>query len=294
VASNCASVSPNSVLPESNGLNRMSHVCVLCVCVLIASKSRLFRLLMPMFLMFLVPLLMMSLWASVCLLVIVIPPNRLPATVIINYASEDKGGSLSSILPVDDDGELEIEISRKGQLEEVIAALVDIELQSESERTRNEFVGAALTEPIDDPLAKDPKTIREAQLSVFWAHWLTALYEELESLKAQGVYVEVDELPPGRKAVDSKWVLHIKHNGQGLISRFKARLVAKGFTQIPGQDFTYTFAPVARWESIRVLLAIVATYDWELRQVDMKTAFLNGPLEEEIYMNKPDILGPGF
>jgi hypothetical protein len=129
-------------------------------------------------------------------------PNRLPATVIINHASEDKGGSLSSILPVNDDGELEIEIFKKGQLEEVVAALLDIELQSESETTRNKFIGAALTEPIDDPSTKDPKTIREAQLSVYWAHWLAALYEELELLKAQGVYVEVDELPPGRKAVD--------------------------------------------------------------------------------------------
>jgi hypothetical protein len=97
-----------------------------------------------------------------------------------------------------------------------------------------------------------------------------------------------------RWTVDSKWVLHIKCDGQGLISRFKARLVTKGFMQIPGQDFTYMFALVARWESICVLLAIVAMYDWELRQVDVKTAFLNGPLEEEIYMNKPDILGPGF
>ncbi len=156
------------------------------------------------------------------------------------------------------------------------------------------LINTALTEPIDDPDAKDPKTIHEAKLSIYWTEWLGSIYEELESLKAKGVYEEVDELPSGRKAVDSKWVLHIKRDKDGLISRFKARLVAKGFTQIPGQDFTYTFAPTARWESIRTLLALTANYDWELRQVDVKTAYLNGPLDEEIYMKKPEILGRGF
>ncbi len=63
---------------------------------------------------------------------------------------------------------------------------------------------------------------------------------------------------------------------------------------IPGQDFTYTFAPTACLESIRTLLTLAANNDWELRQVDVKTAFLNGPLEEEIYMRKPEILGQGF
>jgi hypothetical protein len=217
-------------------------------------------------------------------------PNRLPTTVaateVINLATQDKGGTYN-VLPDSFEDELEIEICNRHELEQVSIALLRLELEAE-------FAGAALSEPIDDPDAKDPKSVREAELSVYWAHWLAALYEELESLKAKGVYVEVDEIPPGRKPVDSKWVLHIKRDGDGLISRFKARLVAKGFTQIPGQDFTYTFAPVARWESIRLLLAIAATYDWELRQIDVKTAFLNGPLDEEIYMRKPDILGPGF
>jgi hypothetical protein len=222
-------------------------------------------------------------------------PNCVPTLVapvpmcvseIINCAMEDKGGTAYSVLP-DSQGELKIEMQGSHQLEQVSIALLKLELELE-------FAEAALSEPIDDPDAKDPKSIREAELSVYWAHWLAALYEELESLKAKGVYVEVDEIPPGRKPVDSKWVLHIKHNGDGLISRFKVRLVAKGFTQIPGQDFTYMFAPVARWESIRLLLAIAATYDWELRQIDVKTAYLNGPLDQEIYMKKPDILGPGF
>jgi hypothetical protein len=220
--------------------------------------------------------------------------TAVPASVIINFASGAKGGCGQSILPSKPDDELEIELDNRNQLTDLVVAMIALELDSESDMTRAEFVGAALSEPIDDPNAKDPRTIREAQLSVYWSHWLAAIHEELESLKAKGVYKEVDEVPPGRRPVDSKWVLHIKRDGEGLISRFKARLVAKGFTQIPGQDFTFTFAPVARWESIRTLLTIVACYDWELRQIDVKTAFLNGPLEEEIYMKKPDVLGYGF
>lgn len=92
----------------------------------------------------------------------------------------------------------------------------------------------------------------------------------------------------------AKWVLHIKRNADGHISRFKARLVAKGFTQIPGQDFTYTFAPLARWDSIRTLLAIAASQDLHLRHIDIKTAFLNGPLDEEIYMRAPEFAGSGI
>lgn len=139
-----------------------------------------------------------------------------------------------------------------------------------------------------DDDASDPQSLVEARRSVHWSEWLTAIHAELESLRAKGVYEEVRQLPPHRKPVKCKWVLHIKRDKSGSISRFKARLVAKGFTQIPGQDFTFTFAPVARWDSIRTLLCIAALHDLELRQLDVKTAYLNGPLEEEIYMKAPE------
>ena len=106
------------------------------------------------------------------------------------------------------------------------------------------FVNAVLTDPIDDPNEKDPRTLQEAKLSIYWTYWLAAIYEELESLKEKGVYNEVNEFPSGQKAVELKWVLYIKRNCDGLISRFKVCPVAKGFTQIPGQDFNYIFAPV--------------------------------------------------
>lgn len=120
------------------------------------------------------------------------------------------------------------------------------------------------------------------------------MHEELEALKAKNVYEEVHELPPGRKAVKSKWVLHIKRDKDGQISRFKGRLVAKGFTQIFGHDFTFTFAPVARWDSIRSILCLAALHDFELRHVDVKNAYLNAPLEEEIYLVAPEGCGSPY
>ena len=110
----------------------------------------------------------------------------------------------------------------------------------------------------------DPPTIRHAQRTKFWNEWLAAIHEELEALKAKEVYEELDSLPPGRKAVQCKWVLRIKRDQDGQISRFKARLVAKGFTQVFGQDFTFTFAPVARWESIHTVLCLATLEDYEL------------------------------
>jgi hypothetical protein len=211
--------------------------------------------------------------------------RRIPARFLVNHVGvSDEGGDdlLCSILESGDELEVECE---NGDFAMVARCLIDAEVA---------FAGAALAEPINDPNEKDPKTLREAQASMYWSHWLIAIHEELEALKAKGVHEDIDELPPNRKAVESKWVLHIKRDQDGLIARFKARLVAKGFTQIPGQDFNYMFAPVARWESIRTLLTLAADRDMVLRQVDVKTAFLNGPLDEEIYMRKPSIVGNGY
>ena len=95
-------------------------------------------------------------------------------------------------------------------------------------------------------------------------------------------------LPRGRKAISSKWVFKVKETAEGLIERYKARLVAKGFLQKYGVDFEETFAPVAKFTSIRIILSIAAQYKLVLHQMDVKTAFLNGLLEEEIYMKQPE------
>jgi hypothetical protein len=94
----------------------------------------------------------------------------------------------------------------------------------------------------------------------------------------------------GRKPIKRKWVFTLKYNEAGEIEKFKARLVAMGYSQRPGVDYGETYAEVPRMESLMAFLAMVATEDLELLQADVKTAFLNGDLEEELYMTQP----PGF
>ncbi|KAK1558069.1 hypothetical protein QYE76_008359, partial [Lolium multiflorum] len=90
-----------------------------------------------------------------------------------------------------------------------------------------------------------------------------------------------------RKAVENKWIFKRKTDADGNITVYKARLVAKGFRQIQGVDYDETFSPVAKLKSMRILLAIAAFFDYEIWQMDVKTAFLNGDIEEELYMVQP-------
>jgi hypothetical protein len=95
---------------------------------------------------------------------------------------------------------------------------------------------------------------------------------------------------PKQNIVGTKWVFHNKQDAHGVMTRNKARLVAKGYSQVESLDFDETFAPVTRLESIRILLAYATHHDFKLYQMDINSAFLNGPIKEEVYMEQP----PGF
>ncbi|RWS19042.1 integrase core domain protein-like protein, partial [Leptotrombidium deliense] len=116
--------------------------------------------------------------------------------------------------------------------------------------------------------------------------WIAAMNDEMASLKKNETWHLV-ERPIGANIVKNRWVYRIKENSDGSVARFKARLVAKGFTQKKGIDFQETFAPVVKMTSVRTILAIAAHEDMELVQFDVKTAFLHGELEEEIFMEQP-------
>ena len=95
-------------------------------------------------------------------------------------------------------------------------------------------------------------------------------------------------LPPGFKPIGCKWIFKRKYYPDGSIEKYKARLVAKGYSQKEGHDFFDTYSHVTMITTIRVLIALAAHYNLEIHQMDVKTAFLNGELDEEIYMDQPE------
>lgn len=137
------------------------------------------------------------------------------------------------------------------------------------------------------PHESDPSNYDEAICDIDSGLWQQAMKSEMESMYSNHVWELVDP-PPNIKPIGCKWIYKRKRGADGKVETYKARLVAKGFTQKEGIDYDETFSPVAMLKSIRILLSIVAFYDYEIWQMDVKTAFLNGHLEEDIYMVQPD------
>ena len=128
-----------------------------------------------------------------------------------------------------------------------------------------------------------PRNVQEALTD---PNWKKAMNEEMEALQKNTTW-ELVPLPEGKKTVGCRWIFTVKLNPDGSINRYKARLVAKGYTHKYGIDYENTFAPVAKMNTIRVLISLTANLNWPLRQFDVKNAFLNGTIDEEVYMDPP-------
>jgi hypothetical protein len=155
--------------------------------------------------------------------------------------------------------------------------------RSKRQRTAKSFGNDFIVYLVDDT----PTTISEALASPDADYWKEAVQSEMDSILANGTW-ELSERPYGCKPVGCKWVFKKKLRADGTIEKYKARLVAKGYTQKEGEDFFDTYSPVARLTTIRVLLSLAASHGLLVHQMDVKTAFLNGELDEEIYMEQPD------
>ncbi|XP_074317900.1 uncharacterized protein LOC141653934 [Silene latifolia] len=130
----------------------------------------------------------------------------------------------------------------------------------------------------------EPVTFSQASQD---SRWVDAMNKELKALDENQTW-ELTSLPTGHKPIGSRWVYKIKHKADGTIERFKARLVAKGYNQVKYKDYTHTFSPVAKFATVRVLLALAASKNWPIFQLDINNAFLHGFIDEEVYMTPPE------
>jgi histone deacetylase 1/2 len=127
---------------------------------------------------------------------------------------------------------------------------------------------------------------QNVKLALSNSRWLQAMQSEYKALMDNHTWTLVP-LPAHRKAIGCKWIFWVKENPDGSVNKFKARLVAKGFLQTAGFDFTETFSPVIKPVTIRIILTLAVTYKWQVQQIDVNNAFLNGVLQEEVYMQQP-------
>jgi hypothetical protein len=131
--------------------------------------------------------------------------------------------------------------------------------------------------------SEEPNSFDEAEQDPCWRR---AMLNELRSIEENQTWVLTD-LPLGRRAIGLKWVFNVKRDEHGNIAKHKARLVVKGYAQRCGLDYDEMFAPVARLDSVRLLIALAAQEGWEIHHMDVKSAFLNGELQEEVFVQQP-------
>ncbi|TQE12334.1 hypothetical protein C1H46_001987 [Malus baccata] len=140
----------------------------------------------------------------------------------------------------------------------------------------DDIVFSGFTAILDIHESSEPTHYKQA---VTYVHWRNAMQEEFEALQKQGTW-ELVPVPQNRNVIGSKWVYKLKKDQDGKVSRYKARLVAQGFSQEHGLEYDETFSPVVRHTTVRLVLSLAAMNKWDLRQLDVKNAFLHGELQE--------------
>ena len=138
---------------------------------------------------------------------------------------------------------------------------------------------------MSDLVDKEPTCFEDATKQ---KEWVDAMVEKYQSKIKNDVW-EIVPRQKDKSAVSSKWIFKTKHSANGSIEKYKARFIARGFSQKEGIDCEETFSPVARYTSIRIVLALEAKNKWKLHQMDVKTTFLNVLIEEEVYIEQPQI-----
>ena len=154
--------------------------------------------------------------------------------------------------------------------------------RSKRTRTSKSFGLYFLTYLLED----EPQSLKEAMSSHEAPYWKEIINDEVESILQNHMWELVD-LPPGSKPLGYKWIFKKKMKADGSIDKYKAILVVKGYNQKEGLEYFDTYSPVKRISSIRMLIVITAIHNLEIHQMDVKTTFLNGDLDEEIYMEQP-------
>ncbi|GJY53727.1 retrovirus-related pol polyprotein from transposon TNT 1-94, partial [Tanacetum coccineum] len=210
------------------------------------------------------------------------PPPKSPPLVDDDILENDVIENQDKDLEIKENEPLNKEItnikhSKDHPLETVIGGLNERTLRSQVQNQSNFFCFVSTVEP---------KNVKEA---IQDESWTMAMQEELNQFKSNDVWSLVPP-PKNQTIIGTKWVFKNKLDENGVVSRNKARLVAQGYNQQEGIDFDETYAPVARLESIRILLVYACAHNFKLYQMDVKSAFLNGFINEEVYVAQP----PGF
>ncbi|OBS16014.1 hypothetical protein FPOA_27826 [Fusarium poae] len=154
-------------------------------------------------------------------------------------------------------------------------------------QTTTSMTSAKLPDPRKEVIT-EPKTMTEALQGPQREHWLRAIHSELRSLLTKGTWRMLDRNQAHNRPLTVKWVFKVKKKEDGNLDKFKARLVVRGFEQQFGFDYNQTFASVAKSATWRILLTVAACLDWEIEQMDVSTAFLEGDLDEEVFIEMPE------